>query len=310
MNILITGSTGFVGVNAAKTLAKKHKVFALIRSVNKAEPLLDNKHISIIRGDILDFNSLKSAMDGVDAVLHIAGLIKSHNVDNLYLINKQGSLNVAEAAKAANIENIVYISSLAARGPSEINQPVSHYGYSKRYGEYEFIKRFAQKNLKILRPPVIYGPYEKEFFTLFKMAKLGIFPVLKDRRCSFVHIEDLVWAIDRLIELKVDGVKIYHISDGKSYSWDEVANYIFNAVGRKSGFKLNMNYKRAKLIAYLTYFLKDKAPFTFDKINEIKALSWSCGYEDLSHDIGFSPKYTIEKGFKQTYEWYVGNGWI
>ncbi len=312
MNIFVTGATGFVGVNAVEKLSKIHNVFAFVRNYSKAKPILSMKNVHIVFGDILNKDSIKNALlhHEIDAVLHIAGLIKSHYIDNLYLVNKKGSQNVANAAKNAGIDNIVYVSSLAARGPSEKNTPVSHYGYSKRHGEYEFVKYFSDKNLKIIRPPIIYGPNEKEFFTLFKMAKIGVLPMLEDRYCSFIYIDDLVDAVEKLIELKNNSVKVYHISDGYEYLWGKVCDFLFESVGKKGGIKIKMNEKKAKLIAYATYFLKDSAPFTFDKVNEIKALKWCCSYENLKNDIGFTPQYSIKEGFKKTYEWYVKNGWI
>ncbi len=309
MNILITGATGFVGVNAVKYLSKDNNVVALVRDTEKADRLFASENVKIVQGDILDQDSILSALNGIDSVLHIAGLIKSRCSDELYRVNRVGASNVASAVKQSGINNIVYLSSLAARGPLENQQPVSHYGYSKRFGELEFFKYLYDKNLKILRPPIIYGPYEREFFTLFKLAKLGVMPVLEDRYCSFIYIYDLIIAIEGLLKMDACKPKVYHISDGGNYSWDDVADLMFKTV-EKSGFKLKMNHNRAKFVAYLTYFLKDKAPFTFDKIREIQVKSWVCDYYELNNDTGFLPKYTLIDGLKRTFEWYVKNRWL
>lgn len=310
MNVLVTGATGFVGINTVNVLSDSYNVRAFVRNKEKAESLLKGA-VDISLGDISDINSLKEAMKGIDCVVHIAGLIKSHNIDNLYKINADGTKNVALAAKETGVTNIVYLSSLSARGPDNSDKPVSHYGYSKLKGEYELMKYVCDFDLKILRPPIIYGEYEREFFMLFKFAKSGFLPVLKDKPFSFVYVRDLANAVKGLVGYKTKKPQIYYISDGNTYLWQEAADIIFDTLNQqKLRIKLNLSPVFANFIAYLTYFLKDKAPFTLDKINEIKADGWTCGYEKLKIDLNFKPEYAIREGFKKTLEWYEKNGWL
>ncbi len=310
MKILITGATGFVGINVALALSKAYEVRIFARNQKKAARLF-NGAVDISFGDILNLESLKKSMQGIDCIVNIAGLIKSFDTANLYNVNVGGVRNVALAAKETGVHNIIHLSSLAARGPDNSDGPVSHYGYSKLLGEYEFMKYMCEFNLKIIRPPIIYGEYEREFFRLFKMAKLGILPVLKDKLFSFVYVQDLVHAIEKLINFDAKKPEIYYISDGNKYTWQEVADAMFDVVGNeKMRLRLNLSPKFASLIAYLTYYMKDKAPFTLDKINEIKASGWSCGFEKLKNDLNFEPEYAIRSGFEKTLRWYEKNGWL
>ncbi len=306
MKILITGATGFVGINTTKALSEKNDIRILVRNADKAKKLFYDS-VEIFEGDILHYESAANAVRGVDAVIHIAGLIKSFDKNNLYAVNRIGSRNVASAMKNEGVNNVVYLSSLAARGPDESDIPVSHYGYSKLHGEYEFFRYLYDADLKILRPPIIYGPYEKEFYRLFKMAKIGILPVLDNKLFSFVYVEDLVCAIEKLVFFKAKKPKRYYIADGGRYSWSEVADYMFETVGKR-GMKFKLSESFANVIAYATYFMKDNAPFSLDKIHEIKASGWTCGYGELKKDVGFEPKYTMKEGFEKTLKWYVENG--
>ncbi len=310
MNILITGASGFVGINVTKLLSKSDNVKVFVRNGQKANNVFQN-NVEICLGDILDIESLKRSMHNIDYVVHIAGLIKAYDVSKLYKVNRTGCKNVALAAKNSKVKNVIYLSSLAARGPDGSTGPVSHYGLSKLQGEYELMKHACDFTLTILRPPIIYGEYEKEFFKLFKMAKIGFMPVLKNRLLSLLYVQDLANAIKMIIYSNRDTSKIYYISDGYKYSWEKIADIMFDVVGRKKiRTQLTLSPVFANIVAYSTYFMKDKAPFTLDKINEIKAQGWTCSYEMLKKDLNFEPKYAIRDGLEETFGWYEENGWI
>ncbi len=309
MRIFITGATGFVGINTVNRLKNKYEISILARDIQRAKECFGDL-VDIHKGNVNDYDSIENAMKNSSAVVHIAGLVKSYDYKNLYYVNRDGSKNVALAAKKLGIDNIVHISSLAARGPDNLNRPVSHYGYSKLLGEFEFLKYCYDRDLKILRPPIIYGPYERWFFDVFKMAKKGIQPVLKDIPFSFLYVEDMVLAIEKLIEHNNNNrIKIYTVSDGNRYTWSKMSEYLFDIMGIK-GKTININPFIAKIVAYATAFMKDKAPLSIDKTKEMDVDGWSCGYEELHKDTGFVPKYDLKNGLKETFDWYVEHGWL
>ncbi|AEA33774.1 NAD-dependent epimerase/dehydratase family protein [Hippea maritima] len=305
MRVFVSGATGFVGVNTVKKLIKYgHEVVAFVRNKGLAEKLLD-RQVDVFQGSIEDFDTVYSGLKGCDAVIHIAGQIKAHNLDDLYTTNRIGSRNVAVASRRLNINNVVYVSSLAARGPDGAGSVVSHYGYSKRLGELEFIHNLFDANLKIIRPPIVYGPFDKGLLELFRMARLGVLPKM-DKYYSFIFIDDLVEAIVKLINLDFDSPRIYCISSGK-YHCKEINQALLRAAGKNGAFYLPLNDKIA--MAGLL-FSTSKSPFSRDKIREIKPKAWTCDSERLNKDIKFSPTIDIFTGFDITFRWYEEHGWI
>lgn len=155
MKILVTGASGFVGRNLINQLSTKHYICGFSRRKLSG--------IDYFEGDITNIDKLENAVSNVDAVIHLAGVIRGSK-EAFYSTNVIGAKNVSYLSAKYKLKKVVYISSLAAKGPLEKNEPVSYYGYSKRLAELEFLKNSDKYSLTILRPPVIYGPYEQEVY--------------------------------------------------------------------------------------------------------------------------------------------------
>ena len=140
----VTGGTGFIGANLIRLLLKKgYEVRALVRPQSSLENLkpLD---IEIIKGDLNDIN-LSEKIRGCNVLFHVAAHYSLYQADKeqLYNSNVLGTRSILQAAKQANIERIIYTSSVAAIGvgnPGEIvnethqspvNELVGHYKKSK-----------------------------------------------------------------------------------------------------------------------------------------------------------------------------------
>lgn len=125
MRVLITGGTGHIGKSTAKLLREQGwdvRIFDLA-SVEDApsadtSPAAENGSGEFVQGDILDFDALVKAMDGCDAVVHLAAIRAPYLAPNptVFRVNVEGTFNVYQAAADAGIRRVVQASSINAFG--------------------------------------------------------------------------------------------------------------------------------------------------------------------------------------------------
>src|SRR5690348_10896980 len=127
LKILLTGGSGFLGSHVAEQLAQAgHEVVALVRKSSNRKFLSTLPGLTFAYGSVEDAPSVERAVKGVQAIIHAAGLVKALSPEQFELVNVQGTRNLLEAAKrhAPNLRRFVFISSLAAVGPSLDGTPV------------------------------------------------------------------------------------------------------------------------------------------------------------------------------------------
>ena len=171
MKVLVTGATGFIGINLCKELVNRgFKVNALYRSIDKAN-YLNNKNINLYRGDVTDPKSLEEAMLNCDYVFHLAAYAQVWAKDSqmFHSINYTGTLNILNIALKVGVKKIVVTSTAGVFGPSEgrvINEETrrkvdyfSLYERTKADAERLILERAAQGiNVVIVNPTRVYGP--------------------------------------------------------------------------------------------------------------------------------------------------------
>jgi dihydroflavonol-4-reductase len=116
--ILITGSTGFIGRHLAWDLTSQgHTVRVLARHSKKAHSLFSDT-VEIQTGDVRDADSVKKACTGIDTIYHIAGIfrfgIRRHR--EIYATNVEGTENLLRAASSTNVTKVVHVSSASVLG--------------------------------------------------------------------------------------------------------------------------------------------------------------------------------------------------
>ena len=116
-SVLLTGGTGFLGGHVARALHEAgHAVVNLVRPKSGTAPALPGARC--VEGDLEEPASLKRALEGVAAVVHVAGLVSNAARDRrrLFEVNVVGARNLLEAAASAGVRRVVYTSSTSAVG--------------------------------------------------------------------------------------------------------------------------------------------------------------------------------------------------
>jgi nucleoside-diphosphate-sugar epimerase len=319
MKALVTGATGFIGSHLCEELIKRgYSVSCLVRDTSNLE-WIENLDLIFVKGDCTDRASLLAALHDFDYVVHLAGLTKSCSDDAYFTTNTTGTKNLIEAVAEKNpdLKRFVYISSLAAVGPSKngtpLNEqahpaPVSNYGKSKLEAERAVLKYKYIIPITILRPAAVYGPRDKDFLVLFKMVKKGIFPDWGKSHYSFLYIDDLVQGIILCAENKKAEGQTYFLSENTFHSNEEVMKVISSALNTKA-----RRLRIPKFVIPFCSFIGEKTKSEIinkDKLKEFTHSNWTCDSRKAKDEIGFFPKVTIKNGMNRTADWYRINKWL
>lgn len=226
---LITGATGFIGARLLKAGDR-----ALVRNAN-AVP-------GAVVGDLLDFESLAAACNGIETVFHCAGYAHaflSSDPDAHWRINFEGTRNLVEAAGQAGARRFVFLSSVKAMaepGDECVDEdwpggPNTPYGKAKRAAEDAVLDAGVRYGMHVvnLRLAMVYGHGGRG--NLERMARgirAGWFPPLPEtgNKRSLVHVEDVVSVMRLVAEAPAANGRTYIVADPRAYSGREIYDAI------------------------------------------------------------------------------------
>jgi len=323
---LVTGANGFVGSHLVKGLLDRgYQVRCLVRETSNLKWLSGLK-VEYVYGDISEKNSLREAVRNVDTIIHSAGLTKAKTKDEYFKANAEGTRNLMEVCleENPNLQRFIYISSQAAAGPGEderpkdetaISQPVSHYGESKLEGEMIVSDYSSKLPVTIIRPPAVYGPRDTDMLGFFKVVNIGfrISFGKGESYISLVYVKDLVDGIILAAENPKAVDQTYFIAEDRVYSWREAFNIIAGVLNKKT-VPIRIPKSIVFLLAFLSenlYRLIGKTPaFNTQKAKEITQRYWGLNVSKAKTELGFIPRFPLDKGAAETVRWYKENGWL
>lgn len=258
--ILVTGGTGLVGTRllfdlvadgkqvraikrSSSSLVMLEKIFHLLS--DRADELL--KQIEWVDGDVQDYLSLESAIQGIEQVYHCAAVVSFDPKDKpmMMRINVDGTANVVNAALAAGIKKMCFVSSVAALGRAEENIMIdengdwtdskenSVYAKSKYAAEREVWRGVAEGlNAVIVNPSIILGPGDpyKSSAKLLATAMKGN-PFYTEGVNAFVDVRDVSRTMIRLMESEIMNER-FIINQG-NYSYRHIFNLMAEGFGKK-----------------------------------------------------------------------------
>ena len=303
MQIAITGATGFVGASTLDVvLGKGHEVRALARRPQHAR-----ERVTWVNGALADEAALAELCEGVDAVIHIAGLTNTQDPADFEVANVTGTANMIAAAKASGAKRFVFVSSLSAREPD-----LSAYGSSKARAE-ELVQA-SDLDWTIVRPPAVYGPREVDIFELFRSAKFGLVPVPPEGRTSIIHVEDLARLLLALCPVNafVSG-QTYEPWDDNGYGYEhrELAKMIAEAVGKPNAMVVALPAGAMRLGTRLDTLVRGhKAKLTDDRVNYMLHKDWVCDLRKAPPLSLWQAIWSGQEGLAMTAAWYKKEGWL
>ena len=307
--VAVTGATGFIGPHVVRRLrADGWQVRILTRRPLDASSL----EVEVVRGDLDDPPSLQRLLDGVQAVVHVAGLIKARSRKAFFRANAESVGRVAAIAAAAPAPpRFVLMSSLAAREPD-----LSDYAASKLAGEQALIAAGAALPWSILRPPAVYGPGDRATLFFFRCVRHGIGPVLGSAgaRLSLIHVEDLASAVGALLADDRGAGLVAEVDDGGGgYGWPEMIEAAAAAFGRRVRIvrvPMAVPYGLGMLNQALARLPGFTPMLTPGKVREFYHSDWVCDPGPIMARTGWRPAVPLRQGFAATIAWYRQQGWL
>ena len=224
--VLVTGATGFIGLEVSKQLAHAgYKPRLMVRRPLRAMALgaIDAE---MMQGDLSRPESLKRLLKDVDTVIHLGARATFDAYEILKPSIVNGSLNLFHAARQAGVEKFVYGGSLLVYGKQKriIDQntpaaPNSGYARAKLEAETALGRMAAESGMAFvsLRLPHVYGAMS----LLFDQVRDGrvVFPGRGDNPFAHLHVADTARALIRSAEIGLTG--IYAVADEQSCTWNE-----------------------------------------------------------------------------------------
>jgi nucleoside-diphosphate-sugar epimerase len=313
--VLVTGGTGFYGINLCKEL---HRIGYNVVSFD-VKPYKDSDNMSnieYIEGDVSNSSDVKEVISNYepDIIVHAAAALPLSTQEEIKNINIYGTRNVIESAVENEVDRFTFISSTAVYGThdkhpiteeSELNG-VGPYGDSKVEAE-EICKSYRDSiNVNILRPKTFIGPY-----------RLGVFEILFDwiedgasiplvgwgnNKYQLLHVSDLAEATIILFNEDEDVFnETYNVGTTEYRSMKEdfqaLADYADNG-GRVVGTPATPVRYILRILNKLN--MSPLYPWVYETAHKDSYVS----VEKLIDNTEWSPSYSNEEALIETYEWY------
>lgn len=305
--VTIFGGSGFVGAQVARALARRGwRIRIAVRKPALAHELRmagDVGQVQLTLCDITNKEDVAAALQGADAAINLVGILCETGARKFDTVHVEGSRNVAEAAAAAGVKQLVQMSALGADADSDA-------AYARTKGEAEQAVRAAYPSAVIVRPSVIFGT-EDQFLNRFgnMAARMPVMPVVEGQsRLQPVHVLDVAEAIARLtIDTRHAG-ETFELGGPAVWTMKEIIDYVLAETGRDR-FTVALPTFASKAIASLVQIPAAIGLTPALTVDQVKMLASDNVVSDGAKgfaDLGIEP--TGMKAIAESYLWRYRNG--
>jgi nucleoside-diphosphate-sugar epimerase len=317
-SVSITGATGFLGWHLSEAFRDAGwGVRAIVRPGNR-KPVPPG--VEIVQA-LLDPRALSSAFSGSSLVVHAAALVRAASVRQMDHVNVQGTRAAVHAANLAGAR-LLFVSSQAAIGPGttekpsredDVPQPLTAYGRSKLAAE-GVVRSEARGAWTIVRPSAVYGPRDRGFLPLFRLASHGIFLMIASPATpfTFIYVDDLVRAIVAAGTDERAANQTFFLGHPDPRTADDLMRSLAEAFGRayRPLRVPPLMIRMAGAAGDVCWKLGVKPIVDGARASEVRAGGFVCAV-DLARDLlGVTGAVPLSEGVARTARWYRDRGWV
>jgi uncharacterized protein YbjT (DUF2867 family) len=239
MKVFLTGATGFVGKGVLSRLtASGHEVTCLVRPGSEAKlAQADTAQVTMAPGDLFDPDSLRRAMEGAEAVIHLVGIIREQPKAGVTFsrIHVEGTRNVLQAAAQSGVRRFVHMSALGARAGA-----ASTYHRTKHEAE-ELVKASGIPYV-IFQPSVIFGPGDEFVNMLANLVRLPVTPVIGDGSYPLQPVarETVADVFEQALTRESVTGQTFEVGGPIPLSYAEILDVIGEVIGKRHVRKLHI----------------------------------------------------------------------
>ncbi len=332
--ILITGAGGFIGgFIVEEALSRGYETWAGVRKTTSREHLTDPaiRFIDFHYGNreklAEQLRQHRTTEGKWDYIIYNLGVTKCKNPDDFDRVNYGFVKNFSEALIETDMvpKQFILTSSLSAWGvgdekdftpirPTDTPRPNTRYGMSKLKAE-RHLESLPDFPYVVMRPTGVYGPYEKDYYLMMKTIKYGFDFIVgfKPQYITFIYVKDYVQALYNAIDRGVTR-RGYFLSEGQAYTSSQFRRYVAKALGKRVIIPVKIPVWGLWLVSVIAErgakLLGKTSTLNRDKFRIMKQRNWICDISDARRELGFNPRYNLERGVNECVKWYRANNWL
>jgi nucleoside-diphosphate-sugar epimerase len=324
MTVLVTGGGGFLGRSIVRALLDRGLA---VRSLARSDsPQLREWGVELVRGDIADPDAVARAVEGCDAVFHVAALVDIWGPwERFFATNVTGTRNVIAACQAQGVAKLIYTSTPSVvHGGDAVSGVDESAGYPEHFeAHYPATKAIAERELLAansaslatiaIRPHLVWGPGDTSMLPrVLAKARAGrVRNIGAPQRIDTCYIDNAVdahlLAYDALAPGAAAAGRAYFITQGEPLDGPAFLDDLLGAAGLPPVTK-SISIKKARMAARVAegiwklFRLGGEPPITRFVVSQLSTAHWY----DISaakRDLGYAPRVSYSEGMQRLRAW-------
>ena len=320
MKFLVTGASGYIGGHLVEKLSEiGMETIAFVRPTSNIERLKSINNVEIRFGDLTDYSSVKRAVEGIQVVYHVGGLVNDWgDYQKFYRANFLGTENIIRASLGASVKKFIYTSTIGVLNLSGRRTIREDDPYGHGIGSYRRSKIEAEKLVRsysgimptvIIRPAVVYGPEDPQCtLRSLRYARKHLLFLVGKGKGFFPHlyIDNLIDTLLRAAKKEAAIGEIFNLTDGANTLTKEFFSYI-NRIAGKGKICIFLPYPVAWIGAlFMDAFshLTGKPPLLSWTALEFLTLKCRFNISKAREKLGFNPSISLSERMDRVNFWW------